>query len=85
MHSIMAIYEAAVENGHCTEASKEVMHQYLATIVFPCTDVATSYYPCTLAQINVAAIDCFAKNGVIVSNALVPTPGSLSNADEMCR
>ncbi|XP_060570188.1 uncharacterized protein LOC132728561 [Ruditapes philippinarum] len=84
LHSIMAIYEASVEQGHCSEESKNVMHQYLATIVFPCTDVATTYYPCTLAQINVASIECYAKNGVIVNNALVPTPSTLSNADEMC-
>jgi len=81
---IIAIYDEANQNGDCSNSSYEVMQQYMSTIVFPCNDVATHYYPCTIEKMNADAMDCYAKNGVIVRNALIPTPGSLSNADEMC-
>ena len=82
---IMEIMDDAVDHGDCSNNSHRVMHQYLSTVVFPCNYVATTYYPCTLEQLNTDAMECYSNNGVIVRNALVPTPGSLSNADEMCR
>ena len=81
---VMELYDEAIAHGHCTEGNKNVMDEYLSTVVFPCQDVATSFYPCTLKRLNSDIIQCYASYGAIVKDGIIPTPTSLTHAGEMC-